>query len=135
MFSHPDRMGGSLSLKLDSSYQNPGSLRNLTILPVPNRAHFCSPLASTFPGICASHWVCLVLLHPRPRPPPDNYCSRLPCSFQLLPQWLILIYLFQLFDLDVSIIGYCDIYYCDVLGVLVHHHYGLLAIACLSVRM
>ena len=54
-FSHPDQMGGTLYLKLESSNQNPESLRNLLkILPVPNRAHFRSPLASAFPCICAS---------------------------------------------------------------------------------
>ena len=66
VLSHPDRMGGTLSLKLESSYQNPGSLRNLLkILPVPNRAHFCSLRSSTFPGICASHWVCLGVTAPK----------------------------------------------------------------------
>ena len=69
----------------------------------------------------------------------DNHCSRLPCSFQLLPQWLILIYLFQLFVLDAFIIAYCDIYYCGLIGVLIHHHdvrlVGYYLLVCLDVEV
>ena len=35
------------------------------ILQVPNRAHFRCPFASTFPGVCASHRVCLGFTVPK----------------------------------------------------------------------
>ena len=100
VFPTQTEWGGSIFLSSSQgSGMNPESLKNLpNILSVP---HFCSPLASTFPGSRASHWV---LLHPKLQPSRGHRLQSHSIFFPVPPAMTADTYLsFPDFDVAVTI--------------------------------